>query len=609
MTGEATADYYSRYFDGSSEKSIVMLADRSFLPGILMTLGSVIKTGSLKGASIVLMTSDEIVRDHPFVQAVSRKVEYLSELQINQLSGVSRKHVRKGERHHLVAKYTLFKFFFFMNRGLGDQFFLDCDLIVVRNIDGICKYENARLMAAPAFVHKPDMLTDLVGSIHDGIRPGIGIINSGFMYAPERFLPADASIVHDLVKIAESADFKKEQEVVSEFFKDKGSTYTLPAGYNFLRSYMERIGEDRTDALAEDLYVVHYVQAKPWERTADRLGFPDKYFFATKDWLSSKVGGDFDALYDGLVNLSNEPKAVAEAAQPVVELPTHYFHIGAHKSGTTAIQNALYRSTPELSQASMRIIREGRKTVRDMLRGRSKMDQARFAGIVMGAATDSGIRTIFSDEDVLGFSGISHPVTIYKDMPTVARRLCSAMPTDAHYNVLFSIRSLADFIVSVYQQEVKRGRVYISFDQYVAERVDLEKISWTGAVETLLEVFGERLVIWSHESFKQNSSAVLSSFGLAPELAKKISDKMVVRNISLSAAGVEVMRAVNLNINHPDDREQMEKLVEKLLPAGERYPRHSGFTADVRENLSERYAADKVAIAGLSEKHGFRFLG
>jgi lipopolysaccharide biosynthesis glycosyltransferase len=596
-----TLDAIADYFDGSKQKSIIMLADRKFLPGVLMTLMSVIHTGSLKGASVVIMTSDPIVRDDQMVQKIARKVVFFTDKDAERFSTISRKHVRKGERHSLVAKYTIFKFFFFQNMGLGDQVFLDCDLIITKNIDNLVSRKDIRLAAAPALKHYDGMLKDIKTSIDQDIKSGIEVVNSGFMYACQEFLPHDTKIVSDLTKIASENEFRKEQEIVSENFGSADQTFSLPVTYNFLRSYMERIGEAKTKELEESINIVHYVNAKPWERSDDRIGFPDKYYLSLLKWAQVTYKDDFQQLYDRLVSLTRDTDTKPESTKI-------YLHLGAHKTGTTSLQSALKRSPTALSRENAAYLDKGKKNFRDMMSGKKSINSEWIEDFL--SPQDRKIENVLiSEEDILGFCQITDPVRIYSEFDEVVDRIHETFKNISNVKILFSIRNYADFIPSVYSQEVKRGRVSASFDEYLSEKVDLQNISWMPCIEKLSNTFGDNICIWTYEFYRNDHRKVYQQFGIKSERTYDILDRALkVHNPSLSQAGISAMRAINAISIEQNDKSEIMSIIAKKLAASEKYPKPEFLTRKQRDILEQAYISDIDLISKLADSRGFTFL-
>ena len=596
-----TLDAIADYFDGSKQKSIIMLADRKFLPGVLMTLMSVIHTGSLKGASVVIMTSDPIVRDDQMVQKIARKVVFFTDKDAERFSTISRKHVRKGERHSLVAKYTIFKFFFFQNMGLGDQVFLDCDLIITKNIDNLVSRKDIRLAAAPALKHYDGMLTDIKTSIDQDIKSGIDVVNSGFMYACQEFLPHDTKIVSDLTKIASENEFRKEQEIVSENFFSADQTFSLPVTYNFLRSYMERIGEAKTKELEDRMYIVHYVNAKPWERTADRIGFPDKYYFNLLKWAQIKYLNDFQQLYDRLVSLTQD-------TEPKTETTNIYLHLGAHKTGTTSLQSALKRAPTALFRENTVYLDKGKKNFRDMMSGKKNLND-RWIDAFLTPEKEAIKNIIVSEEDILGFCQITDPVRIYSNFDETIDRLQKTFEKRPATKVLFSIRNYADFIPSVYSQEVKRGRISATFEEYLSEKVDLENISWMPCIERLANTFEDNICVWTYEYYRSNHQRIYTIFGLKSEETYKTLDlQLAVHNPSLSETGIAAMRAINGLKIEKEEKTEIAALISKKLAISEKYKKPKFLTESQAAILDKSYKADLDLIEKLSQSKGFKFL-
>ena len=276
------------------ELCLVLLLERSFLIGLLGLLTSLMRNSSLRGVPIVILTTDPAVVRNPLVQAVATDIRFFDDSDLDRFSKISKKNVLRGERHHKIAKYTLIKFHFFEDFGLGDQIFLDCDMIVTQAIDWIARRaDEAPFLAAPALTHDATIPDQVAASIAAGVHPGIDEINSGLMVVSRRFLLANADMVDVLIARAAESAFSKEQKIVSSVMRDAPDALSLPVTCNFLRSYAERMGEAAFGEIAESVRVMHYVQRKPWLRGREALKFFDAAWFDCARWGLREFGSDW----------------------------------------------------------------------------------------------------------------------------------------------------------------------------------------------------------------------------------------------------------------------------------------------------------------------------
>ena len=297
-------DEISAYFDGTAKTKagdgvcIVLLLNRKFLVGLFSVLASIMKFGTLRGASIAIMTDDPAVAHSSYIRRIARFVRTFQDRDLTSFQNISNKHVKKGERGVNIPKYTLWKFHFFDEIGLGDQVFIDCDMIVTRSLDDVIfERQDKSLLVVQEIPHDLKMAQNVDISLRGEQVPEAVTINSGFMIARNRFLRSNRNMVDELVKIAERSDFSKEQKVVTEYILSGKDYEYLSCEWNFLKTYAGRMNVGDYDRIKSRIRVYHYVGLKPWERHRSELTTLDDPWEETMKWAEERWGLAWQRLF------------------------------------------------------------------------------------------------------------------------------------------------------------------------------------------------------------------------------------------------------------------------------------------------------------------------
>lgn len=251
-----------------------------------------------------------------------------------------------------------------------------------------------------------------------------------------------------------------------------------------------------------------------------------------------------------------------------------YLHLGAHRTGTTSLQDTFRANRAMLKKEN--IISHRLHDFPDLRFGlikarspdpstRNCSEEVKENSRVYYQKCFSKILDIsrevpsvfFSYEGFLGDIYLDRTKTLYPYTDLFCKEL---MNCEELYNVKagFCIRDYESFIISTYKFAVRNGYV-ISLEEYVSE-IDIEKLSWVNVVTRLAETFGQNFMFWQFNTFKINSSFLLKRILSAlVQDADALYEHMTLPNNHANSTGgamsVEVQRAINLALSKFDKSE------------------------------------------------------
>jgi hypothetical protein len=262
-----------------------------------------------------------------------------------------------------------------------------------------------------------------------------------------------------------------------------------------------------------------------------------------------------------------------------------YLHIGAHKTGTTAIQSMLRAEFRRLRWFSFyydrRFYRLGKVLARrSPLPHREREELRREVNDWLRARPEPNI--IASSEALFGdlFASYSNIQEVAEDIKAIL---------EGHdVRIVACIRRQDEFIQSVYHQHIKRGGT-LRFDAFLTAH-DVHAYRWDELLAKYVRVFGRDAVsVVSYEDVFQTSTAVLER--LFPVLAvtgfRSIA-RPAVRNPSLSLKGIEIAIRCNDLLTAQEQR-TLRRFLQKAFDQ-RRGDKHTLFSDEQRRELLDFYA-------------------
>jgi len=277
-----------------------------------------------------------------------------------------------------------------------------------------------------------------------------------------------------------------------------------------------------------------------------------------------------------------------------------FLHLGAHKTASTHLQNALTDHDEALRGQGIACVdlvyfREHLSPLLWQMQHGGDRDAARGeANRILTEYADGASCLIVSEENLLGRA--VRPNAVNRFYPECEANLLNFLDVlDAPPARLFlATRCLETYLVSAYVERLRHSWVE-GFSAFLAgTRPHL--LSWARLTARLIEASGGLPVtVWRYEDYRD----------IGPEVARELtgmdvplSDRMVRRG--LSARGVEEVEKAGRAGRDVVAEKLVDKLVRKY-PKGADWPAYDPWSEDERAGLRERYASD---FARLGEMEG-----
>ncbi|WP_306116981.1 MULTISPECIES: hypothetical protein [unclassified Roseovarius] len=262
-------------------------------------------------------------------------------------------------------------------------------------------------------------------------------------------------------------------------------------------------------------------------------------------------------------------------------------HLGAHKTATTYLQNALNTKREDLRRAGTALIlprdlRRGEKAAR--ADGAEKMPGVTVQLSALAADTTTQ-RIVLSEENFIGSTG--HNLAQKSLYPGIRRRLSKLPAALNHPNVtiLFSLRDYGPFVSSNVTTALRFGRMFDTEDLQLAFL--LMDRSWIDVIADLRSAFpAAQLKLWRYENFAQVEQQVFKEmvgpFRAAPQRRA---------NQTLSGRAVAKVQA-RLQAGGPDLKpRQIVRRIKRKFPISDANPTYSIWTPEEAALLTESYQA------------------
>ncbi len=291
--------------------------------------------------------------------------------------------------------------------------------------------------------------------------------------------------------------------------------------------------------------------------------------------------------------------------------PVLFLHLGAHKTGTTALQSLFLSQTAALARAGVaalptrefnpRFTRHTPGWRRDPVAAEPEM-RAALLSLLPPAPPAQAL--LISDEGLAGHvrSDLGNaPDRIYQHCNEIPRLLRRVVGGRRMVLILF-IRRLDAFLEAAWLQLVRLGELQ-PFSAYRAG-FELDRLSWVPTVKELAETLEgpeDELLVYDHDWLRRDADTLLADlfgrFGAPPPVPGALPSAV---NVSFSESALpHVMRFNRIwprGVLTPLRRGAVGLLQRHLLPGG---PRAALFEAPVRAMLARRHDSDLAAIAAM----------
>jgi hypothetical protein len=265
------------------------------------------------------------------------------------------------------------------------------------------------------------------------------------------------------------------------------------------------------------------------------------------------------------------------------------FHLGAHKTATTYLQNRLKQNDDTLRAHNIYYpgIGEMRKHFTYNINDAAPNEFTRKMLELRKTHT-----ILLSDENMAG--GVDDVLRLGRQYLQAGEKLArysQIVETDQPV-VFLALREYSSFVVSIYC-EYLRHHPFIDFDTF-ARQYSASKFDWPTLIHELIAAVPKvQIYLWDFSHFSQMEELVLSAMTGLPEGSLK--PLQGVQRESFSELAVHCIKALSDVI----DLRNMKKILPALtatFPKGPEYPAYNPFPAEVIADSKARYRMDLKKI-------------
>jgi hypothetical protein len=247
-----------------------------------------------------------------------------------------------------------------------------------------------------------------------------------------------------------------------------------------------------------------------------------------------------------------------------------FFHLGAHKTGSSFIQDNLGGNKKKLRRQGWRFVRLRRDyrpahdEIVEMREGKT-LPAARVLDEFFAEMRVETRNLLISSEGFLGdMSIVANRGVLYPHHQAMLARLKNGV-AGKDIAIGFCIRDFGSYLESTYSQLVLAGET-CDFAHYLAA-ASVEKLSWLPVIEHMIEMFGlPNVRIWLFEDFKKDA---IGAFNAIAKFASIDATKLDMRyqgeiNASFPPHTIPVAIALNKVLKEHPVRGKNDKLRRKM---------------------------------------------
>ncbi len=291
-------------------------------------------------------------------------------------------------------------------------------------------------------------------------------------------------------------------------------------------------------------------------------------------------------------------------------------HVGAHKTGTTLIQQVLRQRRKKLLDAGVFFTEHQDPLALEVrllnaIRAMSDIPNpgpgiskrfARYFQLVREVGGNSNCEVaLMSSEELLGYSlprsaeEVDTVDSLYGNAGVALGVIAENSGMDDVLPVLY-IRDQASWLESQFRERIKMGGSQ-SFDEFLSF-TDLSKLSWEPVVDQIRSAFGQ-VVVRKYDLSQVGSKPFVENFLdlIDPDLSLAVDVPELggaFSNQSLSAVGVELGQAVN-GILSGHDRTKMMTYIQKNFGSGT-HEKGNLLPAAVIQEIRDRYDGEVARL-------------
>jgi hypothetical protein len=285
--------------------------------------------------------------------------------------------------------------------------------------------------------------------------------------------------------------------------------------------------------------------------------------------------------------------------------PELFIHIGTHKTGSSAIQNALHKCEVELKREKIIYIHSN-KLFESMINleklDQNVIDEAKKYILKIIKSKKPGLKYIISCEY---FSG--NPDIGYKNAVFVAENL-RKFTNDFNVYIIVYLRRQDLFVESLYTQKIQQGGS-ISFNDFI-DSFDSSYFSWKLLLDDYKKYFGRDNIVvrrYGKEFFNKNSDIIKDFASIIDSNTLRNLEEMKVGNPGLTRDALEIARLCNKSFNGLE-KKKLRSLLQ-YTNARKLFENFSFFNNEERKKFLSNYEKSNSAVARkyLKEPTGILF--
>jgi hypothetical protein len=262
-------------------------------------------------------------------------------------------------------------------------------------------------------------------------------------------------------------------------------------------------------------------------------------------------------------------------------------HLGAHKTATTYMQDAMELSREELRKSDIGYV--PLTELRPRVTRRLDFGRPGLQGAVNRLLDEyrGCKRLIISDENIIG--GLK-PSAKWGFYPKHRKRLAKLVGKLGRqdFQIYFATRSYDEFISAMYCEYI-RHQAFVGTEAYL-RNFAYGAFSWGKIVETFVTLIGaDNVHLWRYEDFPAAQDQIFASLIDAPaDLVQKPTGR--VRE-SLSVRAVQTLASLEPARN-PDEARARARAAAAAHPKGSDNPPFTAFSSAISQTLRARYESE-----------------
>lgn len=287
-----------------------------------------------------------------------------------------------------------------------------------------------------------------------------------------------------------------------------------------------------------------------------------------------------------------------------------FFHVGAHKTASSYLQNHLRKYRSELAKQDIAVLFNTGEFGKDFYKPyRRTISDAESTGSIdlnsspCKKAQDAIITAfdnikannfIFSDERLLG-PMIGYTNVLYPSVKYAAQFIKEISRNCANVEIILYIRSQVEFLESTYLQYVRENPGKMSVVEF-KKAVDFNRLSWRPIVEAFAEQFEPQKVhVRAYEGIIVDAEAFVSGFfDIFSDIENISADEQKV-NPKFSAKARDVFERA-ASVLDQQEAFKLQRVLKELFPVGDTYPAPEIFTTDEKGHLLSLYSSDTTQL-------------